>query len=519
MMLDIVKALALNEARLRMRRTSTLVVLLAVVAISWAMIADPATGSALIVVKDARVLYSSSALSIGSASLACILFGLGGFYLVRGRISEDIRSGTGSVIGATPVGNALFVFSRWLGSVTYLATMIFAFMLTIMVLHAVRGEGPIEPLIYLQNYVLILLPMVLFTASFAMLFDSWAPLMGKGGDVLFFVVWMAQLAVMPIIESSKGALPLLELLDFSGIGASMVVVTGALGSSQVALGGGDFNAALAPVKLANALWSARLAGMRGVTGLLALLPLLLSVCVFHRFSPDKVKVSRAGKRRTPLELINGWLKPLSALAAPLFRLSARVGGFSGQVLGDVAFTFAAAPLAIVALAASVIAALVAGQTALAPVVMASVLYWGVLVSDVSTRDYAADTEHMSATMHGGATLRYLRQYAATVMMGLMFTGVPALRWALTDPRRALALVVGVASMAALASMFGRTARSARLFLSLFLFWFYIALNAGRVPRLDAVGFLGVADAQSILTWMVAGAIALAGGYWWNRRAV
>jgi hypothetical protein len=104
-------------------------------------------------------------------------------------------------------------------------------------------------------------------------------------------------------------------------------------------------------------------------------------------------------------------------------------------------------------------------------------------------------------------------------MGLMFVGVPALRWAVVDPQRALALVAGVASMAALASMFGRTARSARLFLSLFLFWFYVALNAGKAPPLDAVGFLGVANTQSILTWMVAGAIALAGGYWWNRRAV
>jgi hypothetical protein len=80
-------------------------------------------------------------------------------------------------------------------------------------------------------------------------------------------------------------------------------------------------------------------------------------------------------------------------------------------------------------------------------------------------------------------------------------------------------VAGVASMAALASMFGRTARSARLFLSLFLFWFYVALNGGRMPVLDAVGFLGVADAQSILSWVVAGALALTGGYLWNRRAV
>ena len=151
-MMAVVKALALNEVRLRMRRTSTLVTLLAVVVLSWMMIVDPAGGSALITVGGAPVLYTSSALAIGSASLGTILFGLGGFYLVRGRIAEDIRSGTGSVIGATPVGNALFVFSRWLGSVAFLGALVLAFMSTIMVLHAVRGHGAIEPLIYLQNY-------------------------------------------------------------------------------------------------------------------------------------------------------------------------------------------------------------------------------------------------------------------------------------------------------------------------------------------------------------------------------
>ena len=79
MMPGVIKAHALNEVRLRLRRTATLVVLMAVVALSWLMIADPSSGTALIVVDNARVLYTSSALSVGSASRGCLLFGLGGF--------------------------------------------------------------------------------------------------------------------------------------------------------------------------------------------------------------------------------------------------------------------------------------------------------------------------------------------------------------------------------------------------------------------------------------------------------
>jgi hypothetical protein len=102
-------------------------------------------------------------------------------------------------------------------------------------------------------------------------------------------------------------------------------------------------------------------------------------------------------------------------------------------------------------------------------------------------------------------------------LGLIFTGVVALRWAGTEPVRALAVVAGVASLAALATMFGRCSRTTRLFMGLFLFWAYIALNGIRVPLLDIVGSGGVANAQSIATWLAAGGAALVVGYGWNRR--
>jgi hypothetical protein len=520
-MMAIIKALALTEMRLRMRRASTLVTLLAVIVISWIMIADPAGGSALIVTDGARVLYTSTALSIGSASLGCILFGLGGFYLVRGRVAEDIRSGTGSVIAATPVGDALFVFSRWLGSVAYLGTLILAFMATIMVLHAIRGDGPIEPLVYLRNYVPLLLPLVLFTVSCAALFDNWAPLMGKRGDVLFFFVWAAQIGVMPLIDKAPlGApMPLLELIDFNGIGASMLVVTNALQTKHVALGGGDFKAALAPVLLRSDLWYPQLLMMRFATGLLALLPLLLSVLLFHRFSPDKVKLSISSKRRSPLSVLNGWLRPLARLVAPLFWLAARIPGMPGQVLGDVALTLVSAPSALLALLVSLVVSLLAGAGVLPGVLMASVAFWGVLVSDMSTRDFAAGTEDMTGALPGGVTGRYVRQYAASALIGLMFTGVVALRWAGSEPVRALAVLAGVLALAALATLFGRCSRTARLFMALFLFWVYVILNMPKIALLDVVGFVGVATSESVMFTALAGAGALLAGYLWNRRAL
>ena len=65
--------------------------------------------------------------------------------------------------------------------------------------------------------------------------------------------------------------------------------------------------------------------------------------------------------------------------------------------------------------------------------------------------------------------RFVRQYAATALLGFMFMGMVALRFSFTQPVRALAVVAGVLCLSALASLFGRCARTSRLFLALFLF--------------------------------------------------
>lgn len=329
----VLEALVLNEVRLRMRRVSTIVALLAVVAISWAMISDPAGGHALIVIGKARVLYTSSALALGSAALASTLFALGGFYLVRGRAAEDVRTGAGSVIGATPVGDAVFLAGRWLGGVAYLGLLTLALMGTILVCHALRGDGPIQPLVYLLTYCLILLPVIFFAASCAILFDSWAPLMGKGGDLLFFLLWVGQMTLMGIVQSFGVAGSGWAVFDFTGLLATMTTLAGHFDPAHTSLGGGiPFDPARVPLLLPAAPWTMQVMWMRCGAALLAVLPLAAAVLLFHRFSPDKVKASRSRQRRSPLALLDGWLRPLSRMVQPLFAMAARLPQWCGQVL-------------------------------------------------------------------------------------------------------------------------------------------------------------------------------------------
>jgi hypothetical protein len=516
---NVFQALVMNEVRLRLRRTSTLVALLAVSIISWIMMGDPATGTAVIVVEDARLLYTSSVISIGSASLACILFGLAGFYLVRGRVAEDVRSGMGGVIGATPVSNALFLLSRWAGGVAYLGALMLAFMCTMLALHVLRGVGPIELHVYLLNYVLLLGPMLVLIVSCAVLFDSVAFLMGKAGDVLYFFAFCASMAAaVAVTDGAAKAVPAAAFFDFSGVGACMLLLRQGFDTSNISLGSGSFNPALAPLILSTSLWTGQLVASRIVAGLLALLPLLPAVLMFHRFSPDRVKVASTAKRRSPVAVLDGWLRPLSRMVQPLFALAARLPRAVGQVVADVALTLAMSPSAIASILALTLLAVVLPLKALGPLLIVAASAWGLLISELSTRDFSAGTLELTGVADGGAVRRYARQYGASALLGLLFMGMIAVRFGLAQSVRALALVAGVASLAALASLFGRCARTPRLFLALFLFAMYVATQAITVPILDGFGFNGVATVQTALVYLAVGASALVGGYLWNRHA-
>lgn len=517
MKLHIIKVLAGNEVRLRLRRLSTMVTMFCVVVLSWLMVPDKDSGMTLIALNDARVLNTSSALAFGTASLAAILLGLGSFYLTRGRVSEDMRSGTGSVIAVSLISNGLFLFARWIGGVTYMLSLTMALLGTTLVLHLIRGDGPIEITVYLQIYALLLIPMIFFGVSFAILFDSFAFLMGKAGDVLFFFIWVAQLAMMAAAdEGNQGISPLL-LFDFSGLAAVMITMQQVVHSTAISVGISEYNNALPAITLPTIVWPMQLVMLRIGAALLAVIPLLPAIFLFHRYSPDRVKVSSARVRRSPLAILNGLLRPLSRVVKPLFLLAGKLPGMGGQVLADIALTFVTSPFSILLFCFFSFVAFIIDPDKLPALLIAAVAYWGILISDLSTRDHAASAEDITGTVSGGKTKRYLRQLIATNILGFMFMGVIALRWSVDQPLRAAALLVGIVSLSALASAFGRFSRTPRTFISLFLFALYIALNGKDIAVMDIVGFNGAANISSMTTYGLIAISAIFSGYIYNRR--
>lgn len=512
------RALVLDEFRLRSRRLGSLVCLLAVVALCWLLVADPESGRAMMVMGKQRIAYQSQTLAFGTALTAGMLMGLAGFYLARGRTQLDLRSGMASVLAATPVGNGTLLLARWLGALLYLSALMGGLMLTVMILHLVRGAGPLEPLVYLVTYLLVLGPILMLTASMAVLADAWQPLMGKRGDLLFFVLWTAQFAALPIVMTSEPRVITAWLVfDISGLPAHLLRMTELLQTEHFSLGGSGFDPQLAPVQLHENFWTLQLVALRVGSALLALLPLALAVLLFHRYSPDKVRSMPGSERRAWLAALQRLLQPLARRVNRLLPLCAGWPGFAGQVATEVVSSLSANPLGLMLGLVLMLAGVLSPLTGLASVLAAVSALWGLLISDIGARDQQAGLLSLTSLAPGGPQARYLRQCLASLAIGLAFSLPVLLRWSLQAPLLAAALISGLVFLSALSSLLGLLTGSGRAFLSLFLFGFYIAVQTPQIAWFDPLGFNGSATLATVGSYLLIGLGLLALGQGWSQR--
>ncbi len=512
MNMSLYKSLALNEWRLRSRRASSLVILLAVVALSWLMVLDPQSGQAMMVAHKQRIAYESQALAFASGLIASMLFGLAGFYLARGRSQQDLRTGVAAVLAVTPVGNAQLLGARWLGAFGFLLSLGGVVMLTIWVLQLLRGEGPLQPLPYLQMLVLGLAPGLMLCASLAVLADAWAPLMGKRGDALYWLFWIAQFAFVPA-TLGQGAVRLTgwQVFDIGGMSPLLVSLSRLMQLSHVSVGGGPFDAALPLLHMPAGLWSSELVALRLGSMLLALLPLLPAAWLFHRYDPDRVTPPRAAGRWRLVQLAHWLLRPLltpiTRLLGSLLRAGAYLPGLPGRGLADVSLVLLSQPLLALLMVAGAVAAMVVPDSALPGLLGATLCTWGLAVADVSSRDLQSGTLALASAAPGGGAERSWRQALAALGLGLLLALPALLRGgaSLSAP----ACVSGLLFLSVLAALLGRLTHGARSFLALFLFGLYLELQGTDIAGLDLLGLNGAASTGSVLFYALAGSLGLA----------
>ncbi len=499
-------AIISGDFRIRFRRVSTLIVFLLLSAFAYVWVPSPSTGRTLIQINGQRAIYNSGAIGMGTASLAMIFVGLFGFYVISNAIRRDVITRCGLVAASTPMRSGEYLLGKFLGNLAFLATFVTGFMLSSMAMLLVRGEAPLEPLVFIEQYLLLTPPAIVFVSAVAVLFESIRWLSGKVGDVLYFFLWATVIGLVVANETNKGTIHWARCFDFTGFGFMIDQMQRTLHTESVSIGASSFDPAKPTVVFAGLRLTGEwlLPRLISLVAPLALLP--VAAFFFHRFDPVRVKQVSGKGRRNWLGKIQNLFKPLSRRAVTLLTLPGRGGSFPGSMWTDALLTLTLLPFAFVAFVAITITSLITPPANMLPVAFAVL---AILVSDVATRDGRAGT---LASMRAIPRLRenYVWwKLGSTLLLTLLLCLVPVFRTVSHGGLALAALLGGIVLVASMATALGVLTSNPKTFIVMFLtFWYVVVNDNGKNPILDFAGFYGRFTLATIAMYAAISVIAI-----------
>lgn len=430
--------------------------------------------------------YSSAWIGMVVAMLA-VWLSLVGFYLVRGTLVRDFETRVWELLVATPLRRSTYLLAKWCSNMAVLALVLAGALAVGVVAQLVRGEHPGLDLVELVKPALLLaVPSLALTSMLALVFDLVPRLRRTAGNILFFILWIASLAAtapaMESVAAGRGAGPWL------GDPRGMLVFQHAL-VRQVApqlkdeqLKNGFCMVCVVKTKRrAQFAWpewqpDATTVGGRMLWLLVAIGGVLLCApwldrAAASREKPRTASASGSGRRLRFLDLLMAPLQStqLGTLIAAELQLTLRQRpGWWWLVL---LFTAGAGMLAPVPLAAF---AVVAG--------------WALLLDR-----YGQAPLHERSTRTGplifsavGAGKRVLQaRWTVLFALGVLVNLPAVVRFAITQPMIALAIVVVAASLPAWSLALGALTGSARTFELLACLFGYLALNGVAVMNVGS----------------------------------
>ena len=493
----------------RFRRVSTVIVFLLLSAFAYVWIPAPATGRALIQINGHRAIYNSGAIGLGTASLGMMFVGLFGFYVISNAIHKDVVSRCGLVAASTPMRSGEYLLGKFLGNVFFLTTFLAGFMFSSMAMLIVRGEAPIEPLIFLEQYLLLTPASIVFVSALAVFFESISVLSGKLGDVVYFFLWMTS-CVLPVAGlASQRGIGWARYVDFTGFGFMFEQMVQTLHTSSMSIGASAFDPTKAPIVFPGLTLTRAWVLPRLVSTFAPLLFLPLAALCFHRFDPTRTKRTTEKSSRNWIGRLQNLFKPLSRRAVAALMLPVRGGSFPAAIWSDAILTLTLYPLVMVAFVAITIATFSAPLADVLPLVFAAL---AIIVSDVATRDVRANT---IASLRATPRLRenfVWWKLGSTFLLCLVWCAAAIVRTALLGALPLGALLVGIGFVAATATSLGVMTTNAKTFIVLFLsFWYLVVNDRGANPWLDFAGFYRGGNAATMATYAIAstGALLLA----------
>ena len=176
----------------RVRRYSFLVTLALAVYLGYCCV----TGKIVVRLDEYRGIYNSAWVGCAMTLVAATFLSLIGFYIVKGSIQRDQETRVGQILATTPMTKSFYTVAKMISNFAVLASMVAVMAVAAIAMQMLKAEDPqvhLWPL--LSPLVIFALPAMAFTAALAILFETIPGLRGGIGNVVYFFVWTALLAV------------------------------------------------------------------------------------------------------------------------------------------------------------------------------------------------------------------------------------------------------------------------------------------------------------------------------------
>ena len=495
---------------IRLRRPSTAVVFVLLSAVPYLWIPKPSTGRALMNIGGQRALYNSATIGMATAMLAAIFIGLAGFYVISNALRRDILSRCGYVIASTTMRASEYILGKFLGNVVFLSVFTAGFMSTAMAMVLVRGEAPLEPWIFIKQYLMLMPPSIAFVSAIAVVFECTPLLRTKLGDVAYFFLWVGLMGgVTASMEQGVGT-QWGPFFDVSGFAVLLHQMRTFYGTDSLSIGSMSFDAAKGTYDFGGLHFTAYWAATRIVATLWPVGLLVIARLFFHRFDPARVRAVPNEKTR------RSWIGRLNLIVKPIARLFVRILSPFGvhPAITDAVATIAAFPLITVGMIVIALMAVAAenAHTLFTGILPIAFFACAIAIADIASREKRAGTTALVFAAPGLRTRFVFWKFASTLIVALLFLAVPVGSAIATRPHMALALLTGVVFVAAASTALGILSANPKTFLVGFLTFWYIAVqDKGHSPALDFAGWFGAATPMVIASYaaVALGALILA----------
>ena len=479
----------------RIRRYSFLVTLAAATYLGYCC----ETGKVVIRLDEYRGVYNSAWIGCLMALVSTTFLTLIGFYFVKNALQRDQETRVGQILATTPMTKSFYTTAKTISNFVVLAAMIGVMALAAVLMQSLKAEDPhVNLWALLSPFLLFALPAMAFTAALAVLFETLPILRGGAGNVIYFFVWTALLA-LPVSSIDKGGRPsdATYFTDLTGVVSIMGNMQADLRSvdpkykSGAALTIGD--TATSKKFLWKGLHLSPAAYLSRVTCLLIALGVaLVAGLFFHRFDPAREWLVKRSRVEIP-DPVNGEAAA-SALPVQAVELTPLVRAASGSsvprlVLAELKLMLKGQRWWWYAVAGGLFVASVATPLdAVRSGVAIVVLIWPVLVwSRMGVREVCFNTAPLIFSCERSLQRQLPAVWIAGVLVAVVTNGGLAIRLLIAGDRSGLlAWVACSLFVPSLALALGIWSGTSKAFEAGYTVWWYVG-PAHQVPGLDFLG--------------------------------